>query len=171
MPEQIGSNSRASSISITSLEEPFPHPTADEGVAVDIPPEIEYDPRQSSSSPTHQWSFKLLALFTACLLSLGSHYGSYLLGPLKSSLARQLGTSNTQFSLLIASFGLNNTWTPLIAGVFTARRGTAISSIVATSLILIGQGMMLIGRAYLNVPFMTFGCFIFVSSVVNREQS
>jgi hypothetical protein len=58
---------------------------------------------------------RLLALAAVCSLSVGSHlYVSspcisdtsaiYLLGPLKSRLHREMGTSNSQFSLLIASF-------------------------------------------------------------------
>jgi hypothetical protein len=42
------------------------------------------------------------------MLSLGSHYGTYLLGPLKTSLNRELGSDNVQFSILIGSFSLNS---------------------------------------------------------------
>ena len=39
--------------------------------------------------------------------------GQNTLGPLKSRLSREKGTSNAEFSLLIAALGLNSTWTPL----------------------------------------------------------
>ncbi|KAK4687724.1 hypothetical protein P7C73_g2380, partial [Tremellales sp. Uapishka_1] len=151
-------DSTNSSPSITSLELPSYLP--DEGIAIDISPSVEFDPR-ASREISSQWSIKLLALLTACLLSLGTHYGSYLLGPLKTSISRQMGTSNTQFSILLASFSLNNTWTPLVAGIFTARRGTAIASITASSIVLSGQAMMLLGRWIESVPVMTLGCFVF----------
>ena len=35
------------------------------------------------------------------------------MGPLKSRLSREKGTSNAEFSLLVAALGLNSTWTPL----------------------------------------------------------
>lgn len=38
---------------------------------------------------------------------------------------------------------LNNTWTPLVGGLLTARLGTPLASIMATSLILIGQATIL----------------------------
>ncbi|KAL7411643.1 major facilitator superfamily domain-containing protein [Mrakia frigida] len=83
------------------------------------------------------------ALFVACLLSVGSHYGTHLLGPIKSRVSREMGASNSQFSLLLAALSLNNTWTPLVGGLLTARLGTPLASIMATSLILIGQATIL----------------------------
>ncbi|KZT54379.1 MFS general substrate transporter, partial [Calocera cornea HHB12733] len=104
---------------------------------------------------------RALALLCACALSVGSHYAQYFLGPLKSRLSRELGTSNAQFSLLIASFSLNNTWTPLLGGLLTARLGTAWSSILATSLIFAGQLILLLGDALENVRLMALGLFVF----------
>lgn len=49
-----------------------------------------------------------------------------------------MGTSNTEFSLLIAAFSLNSTWTPLVGGVLAGRLGTTITSIIATGLIFLG---------------------------------
>ncbi len=117
--------------------------------------------------PSRQRWTQVLALVTACMLSLGSHYGTYLLGPLKTSLSRELGSDNVQFSILIGSFSLNSepirrssgmawdlltcssfvdTWTPLVGGLITSMMGTAVSSILATSLIFLGQALLLFGR-------------------------
>ncbi|KIO31226.1 hypothetical protein M407DRAFT_19843 [Tulasnella calospora MUT 4182] len=104
---------------------------------------------------------RVLALLCACSLSVGSHYGSYFLGPLKSRLSREIGTSNTEFSLLLAAYNINNTWTPLVGGVMTARLGTAMTSIIATSLILFGQSILLIGDLTGSVRTMVVGLFIF----------
>ena len=51
---------------------------------------------------SERWE-RAFALLVACLLSVGSHYGSYLLGPIKNRIQREMGTSNTQFSLLLAA--------------------------------------------------------------------
>lgn len=53
-------------------------------------------------SRNERWE-RAFALLVACLLSVGSHYGSYLLGPIKNRIQREMGTSNTQFSLLLAA--------------------------------------------------------------------
>ncbi|KZP14270.1 MFS general substrate transporter [Athelia psychrophila] len=102
-----------------------------------------------------------LALLCACSLSIGSHYGSYILGPLKSRITREMGASNSEFSLLIAAFSLNSTWTPLVGGLLAARLGTALSSIIATSLILLGQLILLLGDLTASVHLMVLGMFVF----------
>ncbi|KAF8870914.1 major facilitator superfamily domain-containing protein [Gymnopilus junonius] len=102
-----------------------------------------------------------LALLCACSLSIGSHFGQNTLGPLKSQLSREKGTSNGQFGLLVAAFALNSTWTPLVGGIFTARLGTALSSIIATSIILTGQLVLLLGDLWGSVKLMVLGMFIF----------
>lgn len=63
---------------------------------------------------------------------------SYILGPLKSRLAREMGTNNTEFSLLISAFSLNSTWTPLVGGLLASRLGTTTTSILATGVIFLG---------------------------------
>jgi MFS family permease len=76
---------------------------------------------------------------------------SYILGPLKSRLQRELGTSHTQFGLLFAAFSLNSTWTPLVGGVLASRLGTTFTSILATGLILLG--MVFCPSTYLAISF------------------
>ncbi|KIM25377.1 hypothetical protein M408DRAFT_74261, partial [Serendipita vermifera MAFF 305830] len=109
----------------------------------------------------HRFIMRTLALLCAMSLSIGSHFGSYFLGPLKSRLAREIGTSNAEFSLMIAAFDLNSTWTPLVGGLLVYRFGTARSSIVATFVILLGQTILLIGDWMENVACMCAGLFIF----------
>jgi len=62
-----------------------------------------------------------------------------ILGPLKSRLQRELGTSNTEFGLLLAAYSLNSTWTPLVGGVLASRLGTTMTSILATGIIFLGM--------------------------------
>ncbi|KAG8925661.1 hypothetical protein FRC02_009516 [Tulasnella sp. 418] len=82
--------------------------------------------REEDKVPLSATFVRVLALLCACSLSIGSHYGAYFLGPLKSRLSRDIGTSNTEFSLLIAAYNLNNTWTPLVGGVMAARISLAL---------------------------------------------
>lgn len=88
-----------------------------------------------------------------------------------------MGTSNTEFSLLIAAFSLNSTWTPLLGGYLASKFGTTITSILATGLIFLGecppacipsfahsaagQSVLLLGDILQNVRLMTLGMFIF----------
>ena len=61
-----------------------------------------------------------------------------MLGPLKSRLSHEMGTDNTEFSLLISAFSLNSTWTPLLGGIIASRFGTTYTSIMATGVIFFG---------------------------------
>ncbi|KAI0793483.1 major facilitator superfamily domain-containing protein [Abortiporus biennis] len=104
---------------------------------------------------------RALALLCACSLSIGSHYASYILGPLKSRLSREMGTNNTEFSLLISAFSLNSTWTPLVGGVLASRLGTTTTSILATGVVFLGQLFLLMGNLTNSVRLMAFGMFVF----------
>ncbi|KZO93524.1 MFS general substrate transporter [Calocera viscosa TUFC12733] len=161
--------STSSSASSASALPPSPGGTSDgdgevDGRGVGVRTE---EGRMDLATPSVQkigakgWTIRALALLCACALSVGSHYAQYFLGPIKSRLGREMGTSNAQFSLLIASFSLNNTWTPLLGGLLTARLGTAWSSIIATSLIFFGQLILLIGDALESVRLMSLGLFVF----------
>ncbi|KAH9849777.1 MFS general substrate transporter [Lenzites betulinus] len=112
-------------------------------------------------SPNRAYFIRSLALLCACSLSIGSHYATYILGPLKSRLAREMGTNNTEFSLLISAFSLNSTWTPLVGGVLASRLGTTVTSVLATGVIFLGQACLLIGNLTNSVRLMAFGMFVF----------
>ncbi|CAL1695887.1 unnamed protein product [Somion occarium] len=112
-------------------------------------------------SPARAYIVRSLALLCACSLSIGSHYASYILGPLKSRLSREMGTNNTEFSLLISAFSLNSTWTPLVGGVLASRLGTTLTSILATGVVFLGQLLLLIGNLTGSVRLMAFGMFVF----------
>ncbi|KAI4526815.1 MFS general substrate transporter, partial [Schizophyllum commune Loenen D] len=129
-------------------------------------------------SPSHELSFRSreeilaaqrrratfirgLALLCACSLSVGSHYASYVLGPLKSRLARELGASHTEFSLLFSAYSLNSTWTSLVGGALASKIGTTATSIIATGIILVGQLVLLLGHTIGSIRLMALGMFIF----------
>lgn len=72
-----------------------------------------------------------------------------------------MGTSNTEFGLLLAALSLSGTWTPLVGGVMTARLGTTVSSIIATGTVFLGQALLLMGHLHNEVWLMILGMFIF----------
>ncbi|PCH33619.1 MFS general substrate transporter [Wolfiporia cocos MD-104 SS10] len=116
---------------------------------------------ETRPAPVRAYLVRALALLCACSLSIGSHYASYILGPLKSRLAREMGTNNTEFSLLISAFSLNSTWTPLVGGLLASRLGTTTTSILATGVIFLGQALLLFGNLTDSVRLMTFGMWVY----------
>lgn len=133
----------------------------DEELPLTVAVEAEQPVQESDRSRWRKFFIRSLALLCAMTLSIGSHFGSYFLGPLKSRLSREIGTSNAEFSLMIAAFDLNSTWTPLVGGLMVCRLGTARSSIIATSAILLGQIILMLGDFMESVLCMAIGLFIF----------
>ncbi|KAF8271368.1 major facilitator superfamily domain-containing protein [Lactarius quietus] len=123
--------------------------------------DLQYPDTVVPYSRTRVFCVRAIALLCACSLSIGSHYGIYILAPLKSRLEREMGTSDVEFSLLISAFSLNSTWTPLLGGVLTSRLGTTTFSIIATSIILSGLSVLLVGDVIEDVKLMTLGMFVF----------
>ncbi|KIM85235.1 hypothetical protein PILCRDRAFT_817238 [Piloderma croceum F 1598] len=72
-----------------------------------------------------------------------------------------MGTSNTEFSLLISAFSLNSTWTPVVGGLLASKLGTTYTSILATGVIFLGQIILLIGEVTESLRLMAFGLFVF----------
>ncbi|KAJ6519847.1 major facilitator superfamily domain-containing protein [Mycena sanguinolenta] len=119
-------------------------------------------PRRTRISAKYRaFLIRSLALFCACWLSVGSHYASYVLGPLKSRISRDLGTGHTEYSLLISSLSLNSTWTPLVGGVIIGIFGTTFTSILATGVVFLGTAFLLLGDIWGNIRLMAAGMFIF----------
>ncbi|KAG6381197.1 major facilitator superfamily domain-containing protein [Boletus reticuloceps] len=110
----------------------------------------EYPPSDQVISPTRAYLVRSLALLA-----------SYTLAPLKSRLSRELGTSNTEYGLLISAFSLNGTWTPLVGGMLASKLGTTLASIFATGMVFLGQLLLVFGESLENVRLMTFGLFIY----------
>ncbi|GMK53678.1 hypothetical protein CspeluHIS016_0102640 [Cutaneotrichosporon spelunceum] len=104
---------------------------------------------------------RALALIAVCTLSIGSHFLMYVSGPIKSRLHRELGSTNSQFSLMISALNLNSTWTPLVAGILVARYGTAASSLVTTGFILLGAIILYAGVYSGAIAIMALGYFLF----------
>ncbi|KAM0788494.1 hypothetical protein ACM66B_001626 [Microbotryomycetes sp. NB124-2] len=71
----------------------------------------------------------------ACCMSVGSHFGAYLLGPVKQN----LHTSEHGFASLVSSFQLVNTVTPLVSNAFVLRFGAPKTALGATGTVLLGQ--------------------------------
>ncbi|RIA97990.1 major facilitator superfamily domain-containing protein [Glomus cerebriforme] len=85
------------------------------------------------------WKYKMIALLCVLSLAVGSHYAAHTLGALKSVVKKELGISNSQYGVIQSSVSLVNTILPILGGVFIDTFGTSIGSILATSLIAIGN--------------------------------
>ncbi|KAI5481713.1 major facilitator superfamily protein [Pseudohyphozyma bogoriensis] len=92
---------------------------------------------QSSGSGAREREKKVrkVMLACACCLSIGSHYGSYVLGPTKT----KMKGSESNFASLISASQLVNTVTPLVVGSLVPKYGVEKCGLAATGVVLLGQ--------------------------------
>ncbi|CAG8439219.1 10108_t:CDS:2 [Funneliformis caledonium] len=108
-----------------------------------------------------EYILKMCAMACACTFGVGSHFASHIIGPMKGILMEQLDLTNTQFSLLIASITLCNTVIPIVSGLLVAKFGTTRSSLVITSIILLGMIIFTAASWDGKVGFMMVGFTVF----------
>lgn len=109
---------------------------------------------------SERWT-KLFVLALACTFGIGSHYSQDCIGPLKDILKKELSISDSQMSLILGSNLVANTIVPIVAGVLVARFGTLKSSLVATSVLFLGQAITLFAVAHGSVHGMILGLCLF----------
>ncbi|KAI1314343.1 hypothetical protein EDD11_002284 [Mortierella claussenii] len=108
-----------------------------------------------------EWAIRIQAFFCAAMLGVSTHYTLHMTGPLKDVLKENMGITNTQFSLLQSSLTLFPTLIPLIGGLLVERYGTGPSSIVFTSIVILGQIIVILGCWAHSVKVMIVGYCLF----------
>jgi len=120
------------------------------------------------------WKFKILALVCSCLMVIGSHYAAQMLSSLKSELIEELGITNTQYGLLQSAVSLVNTISPFFGGIFIDAFGTGAGSILACSLILVGDIIVAASTHMASFPVMIVGRVVYgvgAGSIVTVQES
>jgi MFS family permease len=87
----------------------------------------------------------------------GSHYSAHVLGALKITLKKELDISNAQYGILQSAVSLVNTVLPILAGFFIDMFGTKAGSLVASSLILVGNTLVALSTHMKAFPVMVLG--------------
>ncbi|KAF8982549.1 hypothetical protein BGZ46_001079 [Entomortierella lignicola] len=119
------------------------------------------DERSNSLEATSSLVIRMQAFFCAALLGVSTHFTLHMTGPLKDVLKESMGITNTQFSLLQSALTLFPTIIPLLGGLLVERYGTGPSSIVFTSIVIVGQTIVVIGGWIHSVKIMIIGFIIF----------
>ncbi|CAI2176685.1 15838_t:CDS:2 [Funneliformis geosporum] len=92
--------------------------------------------------------FKVIALLCVLSLAVGSHYAGHTLGALKSTIKK-------------SSVSLVNTILPILGGVFIDTFGTSVGSILATSLIAIGNIFVALSTDLKSFAVMVIGRILY----------
>ncbi|RIB29423.1 major facilitator superfamily domain-containing protein [Gigaspora rosea] len=107
------------------------------------------------------WKYKVFALVCTLFLSIGSHFAAHTLGALKSIVKDELGITNSQYGIIQSSVSLVNTILPILGGVFIDTFGTSIGSILATSLIALGNIIVALSTNLRSFPMMVSGRILY----------
>ncbi|KAG2235767.1 hypothetical protein INT48_000993 [Thamnidium elegans] len=147
-------------------------------VAYSAQSELQYDGRSSkiNSSRRHStltslnskdqaamnasWKMKILVLLCMLSLPVGCHYLEATLGTLKTTLKSEMNINNTQFSILLSSVTLVNTFLPLLAGVFIddiSSLGPIRATTIVSFVIFFGSLLVSIGATKNSYPCMMTG--------------
>ncbi|KAI9268034.1 major facilitator superfamily domain-containing protein [Phascolomyces articulosus] len=107
------------------------------------------------------WQFKAIALITALLLPVGSHFSASALSAMKSSIKTNLMIDNTRYGVLASAVSIINTIFPVLGGVFMDLFGSVWGTLVVNLFIIIGSLLTAIAGKYTSFPLMVVGRVIF----------
>ncbi|KAF9305177.1 hypothetical protein BGZ74_011105 [Mortierella antarctica] len=139
-------------VSPTQEQEPFPFSQTYHGSEGN---------QNKDSVKAAEWAIRMQAFFCAAMLGVSTHFTMHITGPLKDVLKENMGISNTQFSLLQSSLTLFPTLVPLIGGLLVERYGTGPSSIVFTTVVILGQVIVILGCWTHSIKIMVIGYCLF----------
>ncbi|CAO3598459.1 unnamed protein product [Absidia cylindrospora] len=110
---------------------------------------------------TAPWQYKVIALGTALLLPLGSHFSTSALSAMKKPLKAQLGIDNTRYGVLSSSVSIINTVFPIAGGLFIDMFGSVWGTLVVNVLVIVGSLLTALAGKYTSFPLMIVGRVIF----------
>ncbi|KAJ3961420.1 hypothetical protein N0V92_001917 [Colletotrichum tropicale] len=108
---------------------------ADEKRITDVSSSPSGDPVEIRDFP---WTWKLTALICGVALSWGSSFSENTLGPLKSTLIKQLDITNSQYGAISSATSLVNTILPILGGYGLDHYGVEWGSLACSVAIFIG---------------------------------
>lgn len=76
------------------------------------------------------------------------------IGPLKSHLMRDTGLTSVAFASFLSALSILNTVTPLMSGALLPKLGVGRTAVMATSIVFVGQSIVLLGQATENYRFL-----------------
>ncbi|KAJ8654388.1 hypothetical protein O0I10_009956 [Lichtheimia ornata] len=107
------------------------------------------------------WRYKLIALATALMLPVGSHFSGAALGAMKASIKENLMIDNTRYGVLSSAVSIINTVFPIVGGFFIDVCGTVWGTIVVNLMIFTGSLLTAIAARISSFSLMVVGQVVF----------
>lgn len=107
------------------------------------------------------WQYKLIALVTALLFPLGSHFSTSAISAMKASIKTNLHINNTQYGVLSSSVSIINTIFPIAGGIFVDMFGSVWGTLAINAVVIVGSLLTAIAAKYNSFGLMVAGRVIF----------
>ncbi|KAG1150933.1 hypothetical protein G6F37_000084 [Rhizopus arrhizus] len=107
------------------------------------------------------WKFKIIALVTALLFPLGSHFSASALSAMKRPIIQNLGISNTKYGVISASVSIINTIFPIAGGIFIDMFGSVWGTLVINFMIILGSLLTALAAKYESYALMVVARVVF----------
>ncbi|KAI9314412.1 major facilitator superfamily domain-containing protein [Dichotomocladium elegans] len=105
--------------------------------------------------------YKIIALVTALMLPIGSHFSASALSAMKKQIKANLLIDNTRYGVLSASVSIINTVFPIAGGLFMDIFGSVWGTLAVNITIIVGSLLTAIAAKYNSFPLMVVGRVIF----------
>ncbi|KAG1456924.1 hypothetical protein G6F56_006725 [Rhizopus delemar] len=107
------------------------------------------------------WKFKVIALVTALLFPLGSHFSASALSAMKRPIIQNLGISNTKYGVISASVSIINTIFPIAGGIFIDIFGSVWGTLAINLVIILGALLTALAAKYESYALMVVARVVF----------
>ncbi|CAO3585571.1 unnamed protein product [Absidia cylindrospora] len=107
------------------------------------------------------WKFKLIALATALMLPVGSHFSASAISAMKATVKEHLLIDNTRYGVLSSAVSIINTIFPIAGGMFIDMFGSIWGTLAVNFAIILGSLLTAIAAKYETFALMVVGRVIF----------
>ncbi|ORZ10781.1 major facilitator superfamily domain-containing protein [Absidia repens] len=142
------------------------HDTALKEEIHDYPNEENGEPKElghggDTALANAPWKFKLIALATALMLPVGSHFSASAISAMKATVKTQLNIDNTRYGVLSSAVSIINTIFPIAGGMFIDMFGSIWGTLAVNFAIIVGSLLTAIAAKYETFALMVVGRVIF----------
>ncbi|KAI9314074.1 major facilitator superfamily domain-containing protein [Dichotomocladium elegans] len=122
---------------------------------------IDYYSGGDATFAQASWRFKLIALATALMLPVGSHFSGAALGAMKAPMKEHLGIDNTHYGVLSSAVSIINTVLPVVGGIFIDVFGSVWGTFAVNVCIITGSILTALAAHFASFPAMIIGRVVF----------
>ncbi|KAI8074860.1 major facilitator superfamily domain-containing protein [Gongronella butleri] len=107
------------------------------------------------------WQYKVIALVTALMLPVGSHFSAAAISAMKTTVKKNLNIDNTRYGVLSSAVSIINTIFPIVGGMAIDLFGSIWGTLAVNVMIILGSLLTALAAQYESFPLMVVGRVVF----------